>query len=121
VTCTASCPAALQALAASVGCCWAELVYVNLDSTVTYTTANEWGSCGVTFPGECANLFTTETATTRTDSMATTLTECMTTGADSMATASAEGLLVTGISHCVLVNVTKEWCREIALVHYILL
>ena len=101
--CTASCPAALQALATSVGCCWAELVYVNPDSTVTYTTANEWANCGVTFPGECANPFTTEAATTPTDSMdtaatdamATAATDSMTTGADSMATASAEGLLVT--------------------------
>jgi len=93
--CTASCPAALQALATSVGCCWAELVYVNPDSTVTYTTANEWANCGVTFPGECANPFTTEAATTPTDSMATAATDSMTTAADSVATASAEGLLVT--------------------------
>jgi len=93
--CTASCPAALQALAASVGCCWAELVYVNPDSTVTYTTANEWANCGVTFPGECANPFTTEAATTPTDAMATAATDSMTTAADSVATASAEGLLVT--------------------------
>ena len=85
-TCTASCPAALRALAASVGCCWAELVYV--DSTVTYTTANEWTNCGVPFPGECANPFTTEDTATDDDSMATTTD-------DSMATASADGLLMT--------------------------
>ena len=59
-TCTPSCPAALRALAASVGCCWAELIYVNPDTTVTYTTAAEWANCGVPFPGECANPFTTE-------------------------------------------------------------
>ena len=62
-TCTPSCPAALRALAASVGCCWAELIYVNSDTTVTYTTADEWATCGVTYPGECANPFTTEAST----------------------------------------------------------
>ena len=62
-TCTPSCPAALRALAASVGCCWAELIYVNSDTTVTYTTADEWANCGVIYPGECANPFTTEAST----------------------------------------------------------
>ena len=62
-TCTPSCPTALRALAASVGCCWTELIYVNSDTTVTYTTADEWATCGVTYPGECANPFTTEAST----------------------------------------------------------
>jgi len=90
VTCTASCPAALQALATSVGCCWSELVYVNPDSNVTYTTANEWANCGVTFPGECANPFSTETAT---DSM-TTATDSVATATDSMTAAGSLLLLI---------------------------
>ena len=64
ITCTPSCPEVLRALAASVGCCWAELIYVNPDTTVTYTTAAEWANCGVPFPGECANPFTIEASTT---------------------------------------------------------
>ena len=78
-TCTPSCPAALRALAASVGCCWAELIYVNPDTTVTYTSAAEWVTCGVTYPGECANPFTTEASS------------------DTTATAGAQALLMTKI------------------------
>ena len=59
-TCTLSCPAALRAPAASVGCCWAELIYINPDTTVTYTTQSEWANYGITFQENVYQSITTE-------------------------------------------------------------
>ena len=95
-TCTPSCPAALRALAASVGCCWAELVYVNPDTTVTYTTAAEWANCGVPFPGECGNPFTIEASTT--SSIATLLTPSPVVTASTIDTTGTVGTIATAVA-----------------------
>ena len=92
MTCTPSCPAALRALAASVGCCWAELICVNPDTTVTYTTAAEWANCGVPFPGECANPFTTEASTADTTNTGT------------IATAGAHAMAAIILLSCFIVS-----------------
>ena len=126
-TCTPSCPEALRTLAASVGCCWAELIYVNPDTTVTYTTAAEWASCGVPFPGECANPFTTEGFTTSSIATAiaftagtvpptvSTIDTDTTSTIGTVATAGAQALLMTKILaaiisymfHCIMISYTE--------------